>query len=67
MHDLPEYWQINSELLHFKGCSSSELGVVVGVSAIYWLPASLVLARLAGAVTMGFGIGIIDALKVIVS
>ena len=67
MHDLPEYWQINSELLHFKGCSSSELGVVVGVSAIYWLPASLVLARLAGAVTMGFGIGIIDALKVIAS
>jgi len=67
LHDLPEYWQINSELLHFKGCSSSELGVVVGVSAIYWLPASLVLARLAGAVTMGFGIGIIDALKVIAS
>ena len=40
----------------FKGCSSSELGIIVGVAALVWLPVSLLLAGLMGAVTMGFGL-----------
>lgn len=48
--------RLNAEPTIFKGCSSSELGVIVGVAALVWLPVSLILAGLAGAVTMGFGI-----------
>ncbi len=47
--------RLNAEPAIFKGCSSSELGVIVGVAALVWLPLSLLLAGLAGAVTMGFG------------
>ena len=48
--------RLNAEPAIFKGCSSSELGVIVGVAALVWSPVSLILAGLAGAVTMGFGI-----------
>ena len=48
--------RLNAEPAISKGCSSSELGVIVGVAALVWLPVSLILAGLAGAVTMGFGI-----------
>ena len=48
--------RLNAEPAIFKGCSSSELGVIVGVAALVLLPVSLILAGLAGAVTMGFGI-----------
>lgn len=48
--------RLNAEPAIFKGCSSSELGVIVGVAALIWLPVSLLLAWLMGAVTMGFGI-----------
>jgi conjugative transfer region protein (TIGR03750 family) len=48
--------RLNSEPAIFKGCSSSELGAIVGVAALVWLPVSLILAGFAGAVTMGFGI-----------
>ncbi|HFD86801.1 MAG TPA: TIGR03750 family conjugal transfer protein [Gammaproteobacteria bacterium] len=48
--------RLNVEPTIFKGCSSSELGVIVGVAALVWLPISLLLAGLMGAVTMGFGL-----------
>ena len=48
--------RLNAEPAIFKGCSSSELGIIVGVAALVWLPVSLILAWVAGAVTMGFGI-----------
>ncbi|MCP4993459.1 MAG: TIGR03750 family conjugal transfer protein [Gammaproteobacteria bacterium] len=48
--------RLNAEPAIFKGCSSSELGIIVGVAALFWLPVSLLLAGLLGAVTMGFGI-----------
>lgn len=47
--------RLNAEPAIFRGCSSSELGVIVGVAALVWLPVSLILAWLAGAITMGFG------------
>jgi len=48
--------RLNAEPVIFKGCSASELGMIVGVAALVWLPLSLILAGLAGAVTMGFGL-----------
>lgn len=48
--------RLNVEPAIFKGCSSSELGVIVGVAALIWLPVSLLLAGLMDAVTMGFGL-----------
>ncbi|OOZ76502.1 conjugal transfer protein [Solemya velum gill symbiont] len=48
--------RLNVEPAIFRGCSSSELGVIVGVAALIWLPVSLLLAWLMGAVSMGFGI-----------
>ena len=32
--------RLNAEPAIFKGCSSSELGVIVGVAALVWLPVS---------------------------
>ncbi len=51
---LPE--RLNAEPAIFKGCSSSELGVITGVAVLVWLPFSLLLAGLLGALTMGFGL-----------
>ena len=48
--------RLNVEPTIFKGCSSSELGTIIGVTALVWLPGSLLLAGLMGAVTMGFGL-----------
>jgi conjugative transfer region protein (TIGR03750 family) len=48
--------RVNSEPVIFKGCSSSELGVIVAVSGLVWLPLSLLIAGLLGAATMGFGL-----------
>ena len=48
--------RLNVEPAIFKGCSSSELGLIVSVAAFIWLPVSLLLAGLMGAVTMGFGL-----------
>ena len=48
--------RLNAEPVIFKGCSSSELGMIVGVSVLIWLPLSLLIAWLIGAVTMGFGL-----------
>ena len=48
--------RLNAEPVIFKGCSSSELGMIVGISMLIWLPLSLMLAWLLGAITMGFGL-----------
>lgn len=48
--------RVNSEPVIFKGCTSSELGVIVGVATLVWLPLSLLIAGLLGAITMGFGL-----------
>jgi conjugative transfer region protein (TIGR03750 family) len=48
--------RLNAEPAIFKGCSSSELGILVSVAALVWLPVSLLLTGLMGAVTMGFGV-----------
>jgi conjugative transfer region protein (TIGR03750 family) len=58
--------RLNAEPAIFKGCSSSELGVIVAVAALVWLPVSLVLAGLMGAVTMGFGLAGVGVVATVV-
>ena len=58
--------RLNVEPAIFKGCSSSELGVIVGVAALIWLPVSLLLGWLMGAVTMGFGIAGVGVVATVV-
>ncbi|MYB88620.1 MAG: TIGR03750 family conjugal transfer protein [Proteobacteria bacterium] len=58
--------RLNCEPLVFKGCSSFELAIIAGMSALAWLPASLVLCALAGAITMGFGIAAIGVVASVV-
>ena len=43
--------RLNAEPAIFKGCSSSELGMIVGLAIVIWLPLSLLLAWL-----LAFGI-----------
>jgi len=62
--------RLNVEPAIFKGCSSSELGLIVGVAALVWLPVSLLLAGLMGALTMGFGfagVGVVGTVIVMAS
>jgi len=51
---LPE--RLNAEPSIFRGCTSTELGAIVGLSMALWLPASLLVAWLLGAPGMGLGI-----------
>ena len=58
--------RLNAEPAIFKGCSSSELGMIVGVAIVIWLPLSLLLAWLVGAITMGFGIAGVGVVATVV-
>ena len=58
--------RLNVEPGIFKGCSSSELGVIAGVAALVWLPVSLELAGLMGAVTMGLGLAGVGVVATVV-
>ncbi len=48
--------RMNVEPPIFRGCSSSELGMIVFAAAVVWLPVSLVVAWALGAPSMGFGL-----------
>ncbi len=48
--------RLNAEPAIFRGCSSSELGMMVGIAIVVWLPLGFLLAWLLSAATMGFGI-----------
>ena len=58
--------RLNAEPVIFRGCSSSELGMIVGVAVLLWLPLSLLLAWLLGAITMGFGIAGVGVVATVV-
>jgi conjugative transfer region protein (TIGR03750 family) len=54
--------RLDTEPVIFRGCSSSELGMIVGIAAAVWLPVSFLLAGLFGAFTMGAGIAMVGVL-----
>ena len=60
--------RLNTEPSIFRGCSSSELGVIVGLAILVWLPLSVVIAWCLGVPSMGFGLaGVAIVLSVVVA
>lgn len=58
--------RLNSEPPIFRGCSSSELGMIVLVATVFWLPVSFALAGWLGAFTMGAGAAALGILATVV-
>ena len=58
--------RLNAEPAIFRGCSSSELGIIVGLAIMLWLPFSLLLAWLLGAIAMGFGMAAVGVVASVV-
>ncbi len=48
--------RLNAEPVIFRGCSSTELGVMAAMAIVIWLPLGFGLAWSLDAATMGFGI-----------
>lgn len=48
--------RLNAEPAIFRGCTSSELGVIVALAIAAWLPLSAIIAWLLGAPSMGLGL-----------
>jgi len=57
--------RLNTEPLIFRGCSYSELTVIVVIAVIVWLPLSFVLAGLAGRLNMGLGLATLGVLATV--
>lgn len=51
--------RIDEEPVVFRGCTASELMVILGMAAAFWVPAALVIAGLAGYFTAGFGLAVV--------
>lgn len=47
--------RLNTEPPIFRGCSSSELGVILLAGSLFWLPTALLLATLLGMPSAGLG------------
>jgi conjugative transfer region protein (TIGR03750 family) len=58
--------RLNAEPTIFRGCSTSELGLIVAVAIAVWLPGSVLLAWLLGAITMGFGMAGVGVVATVV-
>lgn len=48
--------RLNSEPMIFRGCSNSELGLILLFAVLFWVPVSLLVAAAFGAVAMGLGL-----------
>lgn len=59
--------RLNAEPPIFRGCTSTELGVIVLVAILIWLPLGFLLASLVNAVTMGMGIAALGVLASVFS
>jgi conjugative transfer region protein (TIGR03750 family) len=51
--------RIDEEPVVFRGCTTSELMVILGLAAAFWLPTSMVIAGMLGYFTAGFGLTIV--------
>jgi conjugative transfer region protein (TIGR03750 family) len=54
-HDALLAERLNSEPVIFRGCTSSELGLIAALAVAFWLPVSFTVAGLLGAFTLGMG------------
>lgn len=57
--------RLDAEPPIFRGCSSSELGMILGLSVCAWLPASLVVTGLLDALTLGVGVAAVGVLATV--
>ncbi|OOG28826.1 conjugal transfer protein [Thioalkalivibrio denitrificans] len=57
--------RLNGEPVIFRGCSSSELMAIAGVSATAWLPLGIIVASALGAPLMGVGAAAIAVLATV--
>lgn len=57
--------RLNGEPVIFRGCSSSELMAIAGVSAAAWLPLGIIAASIVGAPLMGVGAAAIAVLATV--
>ena len=58
--------RLNAEPVIFRGCSSTELGVMAMLAIVLWLPLGFALAWSFDAATMGFGIAAVGVVASIV-
>jgi conjugative transfer region protein (TIGR03750 family) len=58
--------RLNLEPVIFRGSSSSELSMILIIATVFWLPVSIVIAYLFGAVAMGLGIAALAVLATVV-
>ena len=53
--DLLQTGRLNAEPVIFRGCTYSELGVILVLAILFWLPAAFLLAGMLGRAAMGVG------------
>lgn len=58
--------RLNQEPVIFRGSTRSELGLVLLLATLFWLPVSLLVAACLGALAMGLGMAMIGVLVTIV-
>lgn len=51
--------RIDEEPVVFRGCTASELIVILGTATAFWVPASLLITGFLGYFTAGFGLAVI--------
>jgi len=57
--------RLNQEPVIFRGSTNSELGMILFCAVIFWIPVSLIIAALLGAVMMGLGIAALGVLTTV--
>ena len=59
--------RLNAEPAIFKGCSTTELGLIALGATLLWLPLSLLITLLLGVFTMGFGLAGVGVVATVVA
>ncbi|MCK9608019.1 MAG: TIGR03750 family conjugal transfer protein [Methylomonas sp.] len=58
--------RLNQEPVIFRGSTHSELGLILLLATLFWLPVSLLIAACLGAIAMGLGLAMVGVLLTIV-
>ena len=58
--------RLNQEPVIFRGSTHSELGLILLLATLFWLPVSLLVAACLGALAMGLGMAMVGVLVTIV-
>lgn len=57
--------RLNCEPPIFRGCGFTELGMLVGLAVLVWLPLSVIIAALAGRLSMALGMTTLGVLATV--